>query len=759
MATFCINPKYVLQLKSAIKSGEINAAKLKEMTSEQRRELFSKHTTPEIGKQINTAFERAISSKQKESIKKWIKETFTTVQKNQPSHQALIERIDKVNEIIDAKKSDSFLEDVIADKLGISVSAEEVEEITRRTEELNKLYEPVKDVIGDPTQKQDEQKKYLEALSKTNDYLLSLTPSSKGQILSSIIGRGNLLFRASSAVINAVSDVTWGGYQAIERRIKNGSIGGANTKLARQIAAFYTNLYHKTGFDLSRSMTLDDTKKILGEEMIHSQGKGAIRAVGRFYTDVVFNKMQGSADVLGANIAFADSLNMHSTLRAKEEGLKGDELKVRAEELMKDAARVEPQSEEAKILREKAITDAQISTFTDKSTFAEISTGFRKALNAATGDLRLGDQLIPFVKTTSNIAQRMAETSGLGLIPSAVFRTIKTFNDVSKGAKFNEARKEEFKGFLDQSIRAGFGITVAFLLSMMIDEDDFLGLYDQKEKELNKLGNRINNAVRIGDKWVSLDYFGPLAAPITAMLYVKKYGGDLQNKAYNFFRGAASQATQIPGFEQVADAYKVTEDFLNDKYDKEKGGEFAANTIDQIRARLIPGIVSDFGKMVDDYQRETKGQGTWAKFQSNIPFLREKLPIAKDLFGEELYTESALSTLGTGSRVKQARDSSIIDELDRLSRADQLPTLTRLEETSTKMQRLAEQKGQNTYLRAAKHYQDTFHDKLQKTIRTTKYRAQTDEEKKNMINDLRNDVLESTLKKFGYKAPPKKKKK
>ena len=76
-------------------------------------------------------------------------------------------------------------------------------------------------------------------------------------------------------------------------------------------------------------------------------------------------------------------------------------------------------------------------------------------------------------------------------------------------------------------------VSFAFALSSLIDDDDYIPDYDlllQGERNLVKAKNGVFNAVKIGNKWVSLDYFGPFAMPLAAVLNAKREK-DLQNLA------------------------------------------------------------------------------------------------------------------------------------------------------------------------------------------------------------------------------------
>lgn len=758
MAIFCIPAEFSSRLKDAVRAGQFDVAALYDMSSTERRDLFTQYTDPEMGQFLNRKFEEAIVSRQKNALAEWVQGTFSTVQKKSPGYGKVLEKIEALDELgVIGTEGDAFLEDLVAQKLGMTLTAEEVQTIREKSANLEKLYAEV-DNIGDPSENRQAQVEYFKALEDANDYVRSLTPTGNVKVGFSLIGRGNLLLRISSPVLNIISNTAWGSYQAVERRLTSGSFGGANPEYARQFVAHTFEVYQKSGFDPSRMLSLADEQTIRGEKFVSAQGPGVVRKVARAYEDVVFKQMMGAPDVVGAAIAFADSANIESTLIAtRKEGLSGAAATSRALAIFKDAARVDPQTLEGTLVRQKAIADAQVATFTNDSKYAEVSMGIREIMNRATGDLSLGDNVMPFVKTPANIVGAGIDVSGVLTVPEFFVRGVKTFHSVYKGNSLQEAAREEFQGFAKKSIRAGFGFVLAMILSAMIDEDDFIGAYETDKRRLTELKRGVQNAVKIGGTWVSLDYFGPLASPFIGIMYAKKYGTNLPSIAFEYYKGAGIQAIAfLPGLEEAQDIAEGVGNITSGKDRPEKVPENLSKWgIDFLSSRMTPGIVSDLSAMTDEFDRETKGQGLWAGWQKKIPGLRQALPIKTDAFGDDINTQQPFSQLFFGSRVKEAQESLIIDELDRLSISGNLPALTKIEDTSTRLPQLLEQKGPERYQKAVDSFHEQFKEDLDKLIRSKGYQKKSDEEKKDAINDLKGAILDDVLKRAHYKTPKK----
>jgi hypothetical protein len=211
-----------------------------------------------------------------------------------------------------------------------------------------------------------------------------------------------MLFNLSSAIVNITSNTVNAIEQVAEKRIARLLLGRNVSSLdsVKKYGDGYKKrvreIYKKYRYDVTRILTLSSDIKTLGEVMdVHSQGEGTVRKIGRFYEDIVFTKLLGYPDVVYSSIAFTDTLQLWATEIAKSEKLEGEQLDKRAMEIMKDATKIEPETLDGKRVREVAIVDAQHATFTDKRVLSTLGLGVRNLIDAATGDLQLGTQLVP----------------------------------------------------------------------------------------------------------------------------------------------------------------------------------------------------------------------------------------------------------------------------------------------------------------------------------------------------------------------------
>lgn len=755
MPNICIPKEISQKLLKGVKSGEFTVQSLTEMTSKERNTLFQKYADKGTAQQVNGLFEKALVSKQKVALKRWVETVFGVKEKESARYKNVMRKINELNEtgVLNPKEADSFFTDLVAEQLGVTVTAEEAKNISEKAENLEKLANEKPDnEFGLPNLD------YLKARKEMFDYLNSLAPSSRLKILSSTVARGNMLFSIKSPTTNILGNTVMGIQQALERRLSSKQWRGSNPEAVKEYFKRANKIFKETGYDITRMLHLDDTQKTLGEENLSSQGEGKVRKVGRFYEDFVFKKLMVTPDVAFSAAHFGDSANMASTRIAEQEGLKGEAAKKRALEIFKDATSLDPQTDEGMAVRAQAIADASYATYQNDSYYSTLSLGIRKILNAASGDLRVGDQLMPFVKTPANVIGAGLDASGI-----SAFRGLYNLKSALEKAKTGD--RSALRDVVRDFVRSGLGISLAVIISSMFDPDDFIGEYptNANERELLRLRRATPNSIRIGDKWISLDYFGAIAAPLVGMMYAKKYGNGLADTAYQYWKGVGTQSLKIVGLNELNDIRQTIVDATKDdggkktadeKF-KEVGTSITVSAADFLSARVVPAFIYDVGKATDDYERKADYNSPTQKLTSKLPFTRENLPIRKDVFGDAVKTESALSTFFFGSSLKTDNNSPLISELVRLQGAGHLPAITDVENTSSRVKQFKAQVSAEKYDKMLKKYQTTFKSDIESLIKSGSYKRADDEKKSSMINSTKADALDRALTMYGYRKPRK----
>lgn len=740
MASFCIPKSIAKQLKEAASRGEIDMKKLYGLSSTERRATFEKYTNKQVAKQINLQFEKAVASQQRNALTKWAKETFVGSESKTRYKEGTLEKIDRLRELgMLSNNSTAFYEDLVSDAMGLSLTREEASKIGQLTEDLQKLSQTPNKELGTPSLE------YWQKRREIDNYLLSINPASQRKIFVSSIGRAMMLASPKSAFLNIESNIIQGIMQGFERRAGSKTFRGIldrqDTKSFRKHAL---SVYRKTGYDITRMMDIGDDFKVRGEEITHTQGKGAVRRVGRVTDEVVFKYLMGYPDVVSSVYAFEGSANTNIKRMLKEKGYKGQEAKEKALELFKDAIKISPNTEDGRLVRAMAIADAQLATWTNSTWAGKFSMALRNAVNQLPGDLNLGDVIMPFVKTPANIVALSIDASGIGFVRSFSYLV--------------SAKKTGDKAQLREAIRIGvrtFGaISVALILASLFDPDDFIGAFPttEKERELLRTKNATPNSIRINGRWISLDYFGLFGSPLLGFMYARKYGTDKKSMTTQYVRGVGQTAWNIPGIEGLYNSFDWLKKFISGQKGEDDVQQSFENLIaDFLLSRTIPAFVSDIAKSIDTVERDVDYKDVKQVAKSKLPLLRHTLPSKKDVFGGVINVEPAWSIILFGARVKSDRNTKYINELDRLDKNGYLPSITAPSKTSPRMKGLKTQIGEDKYRDAVSYYYQSFKDGTQKLMDSSKYGKMSDEDKKKAIESVKSDALESTLKKYGYK--------
>lgn len=748
MAIFCIPKHLVAELKSQALKGQVDIKKLYEMSSSERNAFFSKYTGQELGKFINTEFEKAMISKQKSALTDWAKSVFTPKAQAKPVYKTVLDKINTLDElgVLNPKTEKAFLQDLVADRLGVNVSPEEVAIISEKASKIAEAQKKLGVDLGNPA-KAEENIAFFKAKREMDDYLSSLMPASKLKVATGTIGRGMMLFSVKSPILNIGSNLEVGFTEAFSRRLASGQYRGTDGDMAKSFVKMANKIYKETGYDISRMTHLRDTgvsgERVLGSDTVHSEGPGATRRVGRVVEDIVFKNLMGAPDAAFASVHFADSVNTNSLKMAK-----GDS--ALAKQYMSDAMRLEPQTPQGEVLRGQAILDAQVATWTNDTWASKVSMGVRKILNDVTGDARLGDYVLPFVKTPANVIATGMDYAGLG-IPKALVKTY-------KAVKAGNLATPEFKQSISRDlVRSGLGLVGALVITSQLSDDDFIGAYDPTRSQIEQLKNSNYNAVRIGGKWVSTDWLGPLMIPVSAMMYARKYANKPAESVFQFAKGVGSSVMQLPGVEDAADYFR------ENSYKKNQSlGEMTDEAMDyavsNLYSRLIPSFVSDIAKVVDPYKRQTSG-GLEAA-QARLPVVSKDLPIKRNIFGEPIKNESAFITLLFGARVKTGTNEPVINEIDRLTKAtDKGISFTDWTKTSSKtLAQFKEKVGGVKYDEAKLKYGAELKKLLTQTINHSSYKRLTDDEKRRVISEKDTEAMNLVFRQYGFKYRPEKNK-
>lgn len=747
----CLNPNLLKTFNEKLASGEIDPKKLRDMSPEDRHKFFASFLGENNANWVNASFESKLLLKnQEEGLISWAEKTGASKQ----AKADIISRIERLDKVLNPADKKTFFQDLAAQKLGATITMSEaarVSELAKGVSDASKI----RSDNGVPTLD------YWEKRAEMDDYFKSLNPTDNLRVLTSVIGRGNMLFHIPGIVVKSASEIVQGALQAFEKRAGSLFTGqtmkGANGDYAIQLVKDNTKIFEKSGYSPATMMDLGQGRNWLGEQATHSEGKGPLRAIGRFMEKYVFHTAYGRPADLAANLSFADTANIYSTQMAEKllPGGTKAEIKAKALEIFKEASGFEAQSPEAQFVRAQAQVDALSASFQNIGKASKLAITLRSAVNEATGNLRVGDQLMPIVRTPANVIETGLDYAGIAAIKGAKALGFDGWNKLPEAfKKFEAGDKAPMQNAVRLFVRAGMGAALAAVIVSKINPDDFVGGYDNlagNEKALAGVRNAPFNSVKIGGSWESLGFFGPLMPAIVAGLYAKKYG----TAAYPF--GAASEIGDLPGLSQVKDMVEGVTNLIK-AHDAGKLGQASFDyATGYIRARAIPSFVKEIASGIDPSQRVTE-HDQLSKVRATTPGVSKGLPEKLDpTTGKPMSNENFLSSVIFGNRVKTANENKLINEIARLNGVGQAPTITDLESSGSKrIQELKAQIGDQKFQEAVKNFGETFGNKATHKIQNPNYIKATDEDKKKIINNLREETINHLMIRYHYRKPVKK---
>lgn len=196
--------------------------------------------------------------------------------------------------------------------------------------------------------------------------------------------------------------------------------------------------------------------------------------------------------------------------------------KTKATTLFKEYAKLNNQSDEAKIARKQALAIANMAVFTQDGTLAAGLNQIRTTLNTISrvpvglepDGFGLGNILAPFLKTGANITE-------MGI--SAAFAPIRTI-----AAGFQKLQGKEIPDIKKLALTSDWinlawtSAIIALMAAISGDDDDWYT--EPYESGRTYDPNKPYDSIRFGNVWVKMDIFGPIAIPLrTASMLIKDW--------------------------------------------------------------------------------------------------------------------------------------------------------------------------------------------------------------------------------------------
>ena len=141
---WCLRGSLANQFLQKLRSGEINPEKLIDMTSAERHAYFSEFLGEENATRTNALFESKLLLKgQQEGIVNWAKQS---VGMKPDVKRDILSRVERMTEVLEPKDADNFYNDLVNQKLGMSVTLEEaghITELAKTVADKKAIVEPI----------------------------------------------------------------------------------------------------------------------------------------------------------------------------------------------------------------------------------------------------------------------------------------------------------------------------------------------------------------------------------------------------------------------------------------------------------------------------------------------------------------------------------------------------------------------------------------------------------------------------------------
>jgi hypothetical protein len=774
MPDLCIMQPIADKIKKAIDDDKFDYDTLINGNTAQRRQLWEKIGigSDELIDFVNTGFEKAVASQKLANVEKYM---MGLLKPESPEAKMYSKIFKDAREAGVFQDNETLYADFARSKLGINLNEEQFNKLEELTSKLDGLSNKFTETgVLSP--------EWGKAKSELENYVSSINPTSWLGIWSGIIARANLL-GLPSAVTNVLSNIAPATSMSVVRRTFASVYGekfllkGDNPELAAQTMRDLFALKNQSGIDATRGIA--ETDMFRGEKAVHVEGTTKARKAVKIYSDIIFDKLQGYPDFVSGAGAYGDAINLYSTAEAQRMVKAGKitqaERATKAAEILKDANGA-LQTAEGQRVRLMANVDAALSTWTEgfkgkgwesfKGSWSEAITGVRGWVDSHTGDWMAGTFSLPFLKQPGNAIQRgLQASSGYGLVKGVV---------ELPGALRSAGRGDPIP--LLNSIRkiteSGLGLGVAAAIAYSLPIEDFIpdiSMASPSEKAMVKAKNGTYNSIKIGDYFVSLDYFGLIAPALVGFLYAKKFPDNPLFAGMGFAKAELGAASRLPGldviYKAIGDGIEAAQELESgeqeDQLDRIKrgGGAFAGSLVSGIISRLIPfyASVSNVDKATDVAQRE-KGKDFVSQVIYSVPGLRRALPEkVSQVTGETIKPEPWWETILFGSRVKKAEDDPVVQEVARLHEVGYTPTISDIDRYSSVLKDIRTQIGEAKFNELVKWYGTNFHERAMQVINGETYKSWPADQKKDKLDSIRKALLEGVKSKamaeYGYKKP------
>ena len=360
------------------------------------------------------------------------------------------------------------------------------------------------------------------------------------------------------------------------------------------------------------------------------------------YTEAVFRPL-GAEDKVFEGVAYNMSLRNQANAMALNEGLKGKAKAQFIDDLVNN-----PTSK----MIDVAQADADFATFKQSNALSKAASGLKqKASSQGAIPKIISDVIMPFTQVPGGVATQLYNYSPAGFVSSVM--------NVRKAINTGDASFQRLAS--TQAGRAMIGTSLMAAGAWLSSQGLMTGQpRDNQEKAQWEAEGKQANAIKLGDKWVSLNSIGP-------QTLITVSGAAIDNMLKDGMDPLSIAGTIGASIGQnIADQSFLTgvQSAMNAITNPE---QYAKNFIEGQATSIVPNLVKDIAKATDPYQRDTAGMAD--RFKQSIPGLSQTLPKRYNSYGEEMHNRGlgAIFDLFNTTTENISPEKAYIDELRRIT--------------------------------------------------------------------------------------------
>lgn len=396
--------------------------------------------------------------------------------------------------------------------------------------------------------------------------------------------------------------------------------------------------------------------------------------------------------------------------------------------------------------REYAVAEAKEATF---HTYNKIASMINTLENKNLATKILVGGTVPFKQTPMNVAIQGFEYSPAGLLKTLTYNTVQLKNG---NINANQYINKISKGLTGTGIALlGYALTSAGILKASGSGDD--------KDDYEKAQGKQTYSIKIGDNTYTLDWLAPAGIPlfIGSELYQiskadaeEKKGGnatqsEIAQSAENIFNAMTTTMNPMTEMTMLSGLTSTLKSYANDP--AQTLGNILINTGKSYVTQSVPTALGQVARSTDDKERSTSStesnvftkaiDSTKNQIMSKVPGLRQLLPVATDVWGNEAKSKNYIENAILPANRKEIKEEPLDKELTRLYDATGESSVipdTYIDKTLT----IAKEKyrlSNEEYADLKKQYGQTSYKILSNLTSSSDYKNMTDEQKVKAVTE------------------------